>query len=128
MDPRQGFHPEWNTFIFNFGRNEVRSFLLGSAKYWLEEFHADGIRVDAVSSMLYLDYGRKSSEWIPNIHGGNENLEAISFLKETESADLRAPSGRDDGCRGVHFMARSQPSRVCRRSRFRLQVGHGMDA
>jgi 1,4-alpha-glucan branching enzyme len=82
MDPRQGFHPEWNTFIFNFGRDEVRSFLLGSAKYWLEEFHADGIRVDAVSSMLYLDYGRKNSEWIPNIHGGNENLEAISFLKE----------------------------------------------
>ncbi|MGA9722609.1 MAG: 1,4-alpha-glucan branching protein GlgB, partial [Candidatus Binatus sp.] len=82
IDPRQGFHPEWNTFIFNFGRDEVRSFLLGSAKYWLEEFHADGIRVDAVSSMLYLDYGRKNSEWIPNIHGGNENLEAISFLKE----------------------------------------------
>ena len=82
MDPRQGFHPEWNTFIFNFGRDEVRSFLFGSAKYWLEEFHADGIRVDAVSSMLYLDYGRKNSEWIPNIHGGNENLEAISFLKE----------------------------------------------
>ena len=82
IDPRQGFHPEWNTFIFNFGRDEVRSFLLGSAEYWLEEFHADGIRVDAVSSMLYLDYGRKTSEWIPNIHGGNENLAAISFLKE----------------------------------------------
>jgi 1,4-alpha-glucan branching enzyme len=81
-DPRQGFHPEWNTFIFNFGRDEVRSFLRGSAEYWIEEFHADGIRVDAVSSMLYLDYGRKNSEWIPNIHGGNENLEAISFLKE----------------------------------------------
>ena len=82
LDPRQGFHPEWNTYIFNFGRNEVRSFLQGSAKYWIEEFHADGIRVDAVSSMLYLDYGRKNGEWVPNIHGGNENLEAISFLKE----------------------------------------------
>jgi len=82
LDPRQGFHPEWNTYIFNFGRNEVRSFLQGSAKYWIEEFHADGIRVDAVSSMLYLDYGRKAGEWVPNIHGGNENLEAISFLKE----------------------------------------------
>ncbi len=122
LDPRQGFHPEWNTYIFNFGRNEVRSFLQGSAKYWIEEFHADGIRVDAVSSMLYLDYGRKSGEWVPNIHGGNENLEAISFLKE------RTQSRSDDDCRGVHFVAGGQPSLVCRRSWLRLQVGHGMDA
>ncbi len=82
MDARQGYHPEWHTYIFNFGRNEVRSFLLGSAHYWLQEFHADGLRVDAVSSMLYLDYGRKAGEWVPNVHGGNENLEAIGFLKE----------------------------------------------
>ena len=81
-DARQGYHPEWNTYIFNFGRDEVRSFLLGSAQYWLDEFHADGLRVDAVSSMLYLDYGRKAGDWIPNEHGGNENLAAISFMHE----------------------------------------------
>ncbi len=85
-DPKQGFHPEWNSSIFNYGRDEVRAFLISSALYWLDRFHIDALRVDAVASMLYLDYARGPGEWVPNAHGGRENLDAIRFLREFNEA------------------------------------------
>jgi 1,4-alpha-glucan branching enzyme len=93
LDPRKGEHPDWGTYIFNYGRNEVRNFLLANALYWLKEFHIDGLRVDAVASMLYLDYSRKEGEWVPNEFGGRENLEAISFLKELNEVTHRVSPG-----------------------------------
>jgi 1,4-alpha-glucan branching enzyme len=98
LDPRKGEHPDWGTYIFNYGRNEVRNFLLANALYWFKEFHLDGLRVDAVASMLYLDYSRKEGEWVPNEFGGRENLEAISLLTELNEVVHRE-------CPGVRMIA-----------------------
>ncbi len=92
-DPRRGEHPDWGTYVFNYGRAEVRNFLVANALYWLEEFHIDGLRVDAVASMLYLDYSRSAGEWTPNIYGGREDLEAISFLQEVNATAYRRSPG-----------------------------------
>ena len=89
-DPRKGLHPDWDSLIFNYGRNEVRSFLISSALFWLDRYHADGLRVDAVASMLYLDYSRDEGDWIPNEYGGRENLEAIHFLRLMNKAVYEA--------------------------------------
>ena len=92
-DPKEGFHQDWNTLIYNYGRREVQNYLCANALYWLREFHLDGLRVDAVASMLYRDYSRKEGEWVPNKHGGRENLEAIAFLKRTNELVYDADAG-----------------------------------
>ena len=92
-DPKEGFHKDWNTLIFNYGRAEVKNYLIANALFWLEEYHIDGLRVDAVASMLYRDYSREEGEWVPNIHGGNENLEAIDFLKSMNTLAYETAPG-----------------------------------
>ncbi len=108
-DPRMGEHRDWGTLIFNFGRNEVRSFLISNAMFWLKKYHIDGLRVDAVASMLYLDYSRKAGEWLPNVYGGNENLEAISFLKKANELAHQVPGAITVAEESTAFTGVSRP-------------------
>ena len=127
-DPRRGEHPDWGTYVFNFGRREVRNFLVANALYWLEEFHIDGLRVDAVASMLYLDYSREEGEWTPNEYGGRENLEAVQFLQEINATVYkRVPGVVTIAEESTRWPGVTRPTHA-RRPRLRLQVEHGLDA
>ncbi len=127
-DPRQGYHPEWNSSIFNYGRAEVRNFLGSSALFWLDVYHVDALRVDAVASMLYLDYGRREGEWIPNRFGGHENLEAVEFAKQINNAVYRDfPATQTIAEESTAWPMVSRPD-LPRGARLRPQVEHGLDA
>ena len=126
-DPRKGEHREWGTLIYNYGRREVSNFLLSNALYWMEEFHIDGLRVDAVASMLYLDYSRKEGEWIPNMFGGRENLEAIDFIKRMNELVYGHHEGVMTVAEEFDLVADGLPPHLPRRSRLRLQVEYGVD-
>ena len=127
-DPRQGFHRDWNTLIYNFGRREVSNFLINSALSWLQRYHVDGLRFDAVASMLYLDYSRKPGEWIPNAFGGRENIEAIDLLRRVNTLAFAEAPGATTVAEESHVLADGFASDLCRRPRFRLQMEYGVDA
>ena len=127
-DPRQGLHPDWTTAIFDFGRPEVVDYLIANALFWLDRYHVDGFRVDAVASMLHLDYSRKEGEWVPNRHGGNQNLEAVAFLRKfNEEVYARYPGVITIAEESTTWPGVSHPD-AQRRPGLRLQVEHGMDA
>ena len=127
-DPRRGEHPDWGTYEFNFGRHEVANFLMANALYWLEEFRVDGLRVDAVASMLYLDYSREPGEWVPNVHGGREDLDAIAFLRDAQRRRGRGAPGRPGDRRGVDGVARRHRPHRDRRTGVLAEVEPRVDA
>ena len=127
-DPRKGAHQDWGTLIFNFGRNEVSNFLVANALFWCERFHIDGLRVDAVASMLYLDYSRKEGQWVPNQFGGRENLEAIEFLKKFNHITHTEFPGVMTIAEESTAWPQSHATAVYRRPRILVQVEHGLDA
>ncbi len=127
-DPRQGRHRDWDTLIFNYGRREVTNYLLCNALFWLDQYHIDGLRVDAVASMLYLDYSREAGDWIPNRFGGRENLEAIEFLRRMNEAIYARGDGAFTVAEEFNRLADGVAPNLCRRTRVRLQVEHGLDA
>ena len=127
-DPRKGFHPDWNTAIYDFGRREVENVLTASALYWLDRFHIDGLRVDAVASMLYLDYSRRAGEWVPNEAGGRENLRRGSLSARRQYAHLRIASRHRHDRGRIHRLARRLPPRRFRRTGLWFQMEYGLDA
>ena len=124
-DPRQGFHQDWSTLIYNFGRTEVDNFLHANALFWLDRYHVDGLRVDAVASMLYLDYSRKADEWVPNKFGGRENLEAVDFMRRMNELAYGEHPGHHDRGRGIDRLARRLPADLDRRAGFGFKWNMG---